>query len=78
MGCTRRARLHHTIATGDVISKEAAGEYALDVFDARWHPVIYEALAYVRMEPNRLRVSADERSRLTSEFVLHVVDASRC
>jgi hypothetical protein len=26
-------RLHHTIATGDVISKEAAGEYALDVFD---------------------------------------------
>lgn len=41
-------RLHCTIATGNVVTKEAAGEYALDVFDARFHPPIEDALAYWR------------------------------
>ena len=44
-------RLHHTIATGGVVSKEAAGEYALETFDASWHPIIREALAYRRTQP---------------------------
>src|SRR4051812_40987559 len=39
-------RLHHTIMTGEVISKEAAAAYALDTFDARWRPLIRLALAY--------------------------------
>ncbi|MGW3351876.1 aminoglycoside adenylyltransferase domain-containing protein [Nonomuraea rubra] len=38
-------RLHHTVVTGEVISKEAAAEYALDTFEARWHPLIRLALA---------------------------------
>ena len=29
-------RLHRTVVTGEVISKETAGEYALDVFGDRW------------------------------------------
>jgi hypothetical protein len=33
-------RLHHTIATGEVISKEAAGEYALDVFPFRGPAIV--------------------------------------
>jgi hypothetical protein len=70
-------RLHRTIATGDVISKEEAGEYALDVFPARFHPLIGEALAYWREEPPRLRRAPDERRRATSEFVLEVIDAAR-
>jgi len=70
-------RLHYTIATGGVISKEAAGEYALDVFPPRWHPLIGEALAYWRHEPARLQLSLHERSRLTAAFVIDVIDAAR-
>jgi len=71
-------RLHRSIATGDVISKEDAGTYALDVFPARWHPLIGDALAYWREEPGSLRLSADERRHRTAEFVLDVIaDAHR-
>ena len=70
-------RLHHTIATGEVISKEAAGEYALDVFPPRWHPLIEEALAYWRGVPYRHEFSRAERARLTSEFVLEVAAAAQ-
>lgn len=70
-------RLHHTMATGEVISKEAAGEYALDVFPQRWHPLITDALAYRRSQPDRLGISPRQRGRLTSEFVLEVIDAAR-
>jgi hypothetical protein len=41
-------RLHATIATGRILSKEQAGEYALDTFEPRWHPLIGSALAYWR------------------------------
>ena len=57
-----------------MISKEAAGEYALDVFPAPWHPLIAEALAYWRGEPDRLRLSPPLRARRTAEFVLLVAD----
>ncbi|MEW9533867.1 aminoglycoside adenylyltransferase domain-containing protein [Microbispora sp. NPDC049125] len=72
-------RLHHTIATGEVVSKEAAGEYALDVFPARWHPIVREGLAYWRGEPADPAFSDhDVRRRRTAEFVLEVVaDAAR-
>ena len=39
------ARPHATIRTGEMISKTAAGKYALDVFPSRWSAVIREALA---------------------------------
>jgi hypothetical protein len=41
-------RLHATIRTGGVLTKEQAGEYALDVFDPEWRPVVQRALAYWR------------------------------
>ena len=73
-------RLHHTIATGEVISKEAAGEYALDAFGPAWHPLLREALAYWREQP-----SPDDRfsrpavrAEAAADFVLAVVeDAAR-
>jgi hypothetical protein len=37
-------RLHATIRTGDILSKSAAGTYALEVFPPLWSPTIREAL----------------------------------
>jgi hypothetical protein len=39
------ARPHATIRTGAMISKTAAGAYALNVFPSRWGPIVREALA---------------------------------
>ncbi|TDC87162.1 DUF4111 domain-containing protein [Nonomuraea deserti] len=38
------ARLHYTLATGDITSKTEAGRYALEAFPERWHRVVNEAL----------------------------------
>jgi hypothetical protein len=76
-GALGAPRLHCTIATGEVVSKEAAGEYALDVFDSRFHPLIADALAARREEPVRLDLSPAERGRRTAEFVLAVIDSAR-
>jgi len=34
------SRLHYTLATGEIISKEGAGLYALDAFLPQWHRII--------------------------------------
>jgi hypothetical protein len=47
-------RLHCTIATGEVISKRAAGAYAKSAFDARWHPLIDQALSHQSTRRQRL------------------------
>jgi hypothetical protein len=70
-------RLHYTIVTGEVVSKEAAGQYALDVFPPCWHPLIAGALAFWRSQPDRLGLSPGERGRLTGEFVFEVIDSAR-
>jgi hypothetical protein len=69
-------RLHHTIATGEIVSKEAAGEHALEVFPSGCHPLIGEALAYWRSEPDRLAASPSRRAHLTADFVTEVIDAA--
>lgn len=77
-GALGAPRLHHTIATGDVVSKEAAGEYALDVFPTHWHPLVRHALAYRRGEPARLAVrDVDARLRETAAFVVAVIESAR-
>ncbi|BDD76992.1 MULTISPECIES: aminoglycoside adenylyltransferase domain-containing protein [Streptomyces] len=38
------SRLHHLLSTGSLTSKSGAGRYALNAFDARWHPIVLEAL----------------------------------
>jgi hypothetical protein len=69
------ARLHCTIATGDVIGKRSAGEYALDTFDSQWHPVIQLGLNWWRDDAPTGR--ADD-ARRAGQFALHVVeDAQR-
>lgn len=64
-------RLHHTILTGEVISKEAAGEWALAAYDPKWHPIVQEGLAYWRDEPPGDALP-DPASR-AADFVLEVV-----
>ncbi len=67
------ARMHATISTGEVISKEQAGGYALGVFGAQWHPIIGDALAYWRgLAPPARRTSAALRAE-TAAFVSEVV-----
>jgi Domain of unknown function (DUF4111) len=70
-------RLHRTVLSGDIISKEEAGEYALAAFGGRWRPMIEEALAYWRGE---LRAGpfrpAGRRRREAARFVLEVVESA--
>lgn len=49
-------RLHATIATGKVVSKYAAGEYALDRFPKQWRRIVREAM--------RIRAGADENGEM--------------
>ena len=65
-------RLHCTITTGEIVGKLAAGVYALEAFDSRWHPLINAALSYWRDDERaKLPRSAVQRA---AEFVLDVID----
>lgn len=64
-------RLHHTVITGEVISKEAAGEYALDVFGGRWEPLLRAALDYRWGRP--VSIAPEAAVRGAGEFTLAVV-----
>lgn len=70
-------RLHYTIATGEVTTKETAGQYALETFEPRWHALIEDALAYWHgapsLRPYRRRPA--RRRHDAAEFVTHVIDA---
>lgn len=67
------ARMHATISTGEVISKEQAGDYALGVFGTQWHPIIGDALDYWRgLHPRARRTSAALPAE-TAAFVSEVV-----
>ena len=71
-------RLHRTIATGEVVSKEAAGEYALGAFDRRWQPIVERALACRRRRPSdRERQNVASLVREAAAFVLEVVRSAR-
>jgi hypothetical protein len=70
-------RLHYTIATGNVASKEAAGEYALDTFGREWHPIIEEGLGYWRGESaNPTFRDLQTRARTTGEFILQIITSA--
>ena len=49
LGISRQA---YTVATGQIASKSAAGEWALTGFEPRWRRIIEEALTYRRGEPS--------------------------
>ncbi|MEV5599382.1 aminoglycoside adenylyltransferase domain-containing protein [Streptomyces sp. NPDC052496] len=74
------SRLHHTVNTGQIISKGAAGRYALETFAPRWHPVIGEALRLHRSTtvppptPVRPLRNPFARRRAATGFVAMVVE----
>jgi hypothetical protein len=47
------SRLHYTLATGNITSKAGGGIHAQSAFDARWQPVIAEALRIRRADRRR-------------------------
>jgi hypothetical protein len=67
-------RLHCTIATGEIISKEQGGVYALETFDASWRPLIEQALGYWRSRGTPFRPAAGARRR-SADFITMVADA---
>ena len=71
-------RLHYTIATGAIASKQAAGHYALETFDPRWHALIEDALAFWRGEPapGPYRRRPSRRNRDAAAFVGSVIEAA--
>jgi hypothetical protein len=71
-------RLHYTIATGEIATKEAAAHYALEVFEPRWHGLVEDALAFRRGEPPsaQYRRRPVGRCRDAAEFVVCVIDAA--
>jgi Domain of unknown function (DUF4111) len=71
-------RLHYTIATGAIATKEAAAQYALQVFEPRWHVLIEDALAYWRgaPAPKLYRRHPTRRQRDAAEFVAAVIEAA--
>jgi hypothetical protein len=66
-------RLHCTIATGRIVSKLEAGEYALCTFEARWHPLIRYALARRSGAPTDRPAPPPD---LVADFVEHVVESA--
>lgn len=71
-------RLHYTIATGNIITKEAAGQYALNAFGSQWHPIIHEALVWRHQKPLDARLTRiRHRSQKVAAFVLEVARSAR-
>jgi len=71
------SRLHYTLATGQITSKTGAGQYALDVFDGRWSPIISEALR-LRLRPTAASEYTDlaERRQEAVAFMEMVINTT--
>jgi hypothetical protein len=62
------SRIHYTVATGAITSKEGAGRYALARFPEQWHRVIAEALRVRRGRGHSLYRSPLARRRDVVKF----------
>jgi hypothetical protein len=71
-------RLHYTLATGQIVTKEAVVDYAVDAFGPEWRCLIAEALAYWHREPSTrpYRRRPHRRQRDAVRFVGCVIDAA--
>jgi len=72
--CSGAPRLHYTIQTGAIATKEAAANHALEVFDPRWHTLIEDAVAFLHGDPAHDSYRDPVRRRRDSaDFVGYVV-----
>lgn len=67
-------RLWLTATTGEIVSKEDAGQRALAAFAAGWHPLLHDALAWRAGEPAPVEVDARTRADRTAAWIDHVCD----
>jgi hypothetical protein len=67
------SRQCYTMATGEVMSKTGAGEWALSAFDPKWRAIIEEAIAYRRGSPSTYRSPFDRR-RDALDFVATAIE----
>ena len=72
------SRLHYTLATAKICSKEAAGLYAREAFSERWHRVVDESLRIRRADRARpdaasacSELAADLRIRPAGDLSLY-------
>lgn len=70
------SRMHATVATGKVLSKSAAGERALKVFEREWQPILHDALRFRRRETGPA-LSPLQRRRRALDYVAMVIKAIR-
>jgi hypothetical protein len=71
------SRMHHTLVTGGIVSKSAAGRHALAVFDARWHPIVEEALRIRNGSPGGGLGNPVARRKAALAYVAMVIDTIR-
>jgi hypothetical protein len=70
-------RLHATLTTGRILTKTAAGTYALDTFEPRWHRIVGEALRIRRGGQGRRYGNPLARRREALDYVGMVIEAIR-
>ncbi|MEV8632129.1 hypothetical protein AB0395_10780 [Streptosporangium sp. NPDC051023] len=63
--------------TGEIGSKTAAGEYALKVFDERWHRIVREALRIRNGGPPLYRNPLRRRSDLLAYMTMVLESETR-
>jgi hypothetical protein len=70
-------RLHYTLATGVVTSKRGAGDYALDTFSQKWHPIVEEAIRIRdrRQGPSRFADPRDAVNAIRGYLAMVIADA---
>lgn len=73
------SRLHYTLATGDIASKEGAGLYALRAFPRPWHGIVEECLRIRRGGEGRslYRTPLGRRRDALAFVAMAVEDARR-
>lgn len=67
-------RLHATLATGAIVSKRGAGDYALDRFPPRWHPIVMEAIRIRERQAGGRYRSPLHRHREMRAYMAMVID----
>lgn len=71
-------RLHYTISTGRITTKDAAGEYALANFPSQWHGLIRAAIATHRGDISTFGEATDDPFQLAiAGFIDFVVSDAR-
>ncbi len=69
-------RLHATLATGEIVSKRGAGEYALEAFSGEWRRIVEEAIRIRERRPGgHYRSRLKRRRDMRAYMAMVITDA---